>query len=117
MSSCHSLKLYSDRDENGGGGMKRMRLDSFTSKDDVSKESDDVSTTRSCSPEVDEFFPSRPIPRNKSILSCLSAGSPEQTDFSMIQDPSAVKNQYSTTRSQLKSRLMSTWGWFVPVDK
>lgn len=116
MPSGSSLNSYSDRDENDGGGMKRMRLDSITSKDDSRKESDDVSTTRSCSPEVDVFFPSKPIPRNKSILSCLSAGSPEQTDFFMIQDPSAVKN-YSTTRSQLKSRLMSSWGWFVPVDK
>ena len=97
---------------------KRKRLNSSCSDGDQHKDLDEVSSINSYSPQIEDFFPNRPIPRNKSISSCLSRGVSIPLNFSPI-DESYIRNngRGSVTRSHVRSPLMACWGWFVPVDK
>ena len=110
-----------EKSENYACGMKRQRHESTGSSADSLGDSDETeaSSVQSISPQVqDVYFPCRPILRNKSISSCLSDGSILQPTFSVIGD-GAINREKSNTESRclFKSPFMSSWGWFVPIDK
>ena len=97
--------------------MKRQRRESVSSNDSC-KDTDECSSVRSFSPQTqDEYFPCRPMTRTKSISTCLSDGSISLSTYSIISDV-AIGNALSNTEIRpFKSRLMTSWGWFVPIDK
>lgn len=121
MSSYLSSQYLIEKDESYNRSLKRQRRESISSIADCLRDSDDteISSIQSVSPQVqDEYFPCRPILRNKSISSCLSDGSILQPTYSIAGTGVAGRERSNTeSRCLLKSRLMSTWGWFVPIDK
>ena len=118
MSSFLTSQYFSATNECCERHTKRKRLDSSSSDGEQEKDLDEISSINSYSPQIEDFFPNRPIPRNKSIASCLARGVSIPLNFSPI-DESSIRNngRGSVTRSHVRSPLMACWGWFVPVDK
>ena len=124
--SCMSIqnmyngRFFSDRD---GPCTKRKRQDIDCSAlncgaSDTQRDYEDASSLRSFSPQVEIFYPCRPIQRNKSISSSLSDGSIHVSSFLVLDESEHVRDRGEmATRSYFKSRVMSSWGWFVPGDK
>ena len=114
-------QYLNEKSENYACGMKRQRNESTGSSADTSRDTDetDASSVQSVSPQVqDVYYPCRPILRNKSISSCLSDGSILQPTFSVVGDGATCRPRSNTeSRCLYKSPFMSSWGWFVPIDK
>jgi hypothetical protein len=118
--NMYNGQFFTDRD---GPCTKRKRQDIDCSTlncgaSDVQKDFEDASSLRSFSPQVEIFYPCRPIQRNKSISASLSDGSIHVSSFLVLDESDHVRDRGEmATRSYFKSRVMSSWGWFVPGDK